>query len=254
MHSTQWVHMLSPVLPLPLFLYFSCLKMVYLICAVSFSLYNISKSILLCPYFASSIMQSCKWLHLQRINICCVFLYSILLCSMITLNITMLSIFNLSFLPDVCISDILLCIVSFHVFFIFSYTLDIIITKKTLWFLLIFSIFLSSILLITCCHCSGIIFSGSIIFYSISRLFMVSSPLLLTILLSILFYLQLSIFCSWYCFLDHVKCYFSLLLSVFVSYFQTLFSLTLLQLSPLCSLIFFWLKAVCNILHIRLGQ
>ena len=131
MHSTQWVHMLSPVLPLPLFLYFSCLKMVYLICAVSFSLYNISKSILLCPYLASSIMQSCNWLHLQRINICCVFLYSILLCSMITLNITMLSIFNLSFLPDVCISDILLCIVSFHVFFIFSYTLDIIITKKT---------------------------------------------------------------------------------------------------------------------------
>ena len=112
---------------------------------------------------------------------------------MIPLNITMLSIFNLSFLPDVCISDILLYIVSFHVFFIFSYTLDIIITKKTLWFLLIFSIFLSSILLITCCHCSGIIFSGSIIFYSISRLFMVSSPLLLTILLSILLYLQLSI-------------------------------------------------------------
>ena len=48
-----------------------------------------------------------------------VLLFSILLCSMIALTITMLSIIDLCFLPAVCISDILLCLVSFCFFLLF---------------------------------------------------------------------------------------------------------------------------------------
>ena len=47
------------------------------------------------------------------------FLFSIPFCSMIALAITMLFFGDLCFLPAVCISYILLCLVSFFVFLFF---------------------------------------------------------------------------------------------------------------------------------------
>ena len=149
--------------------------------------------------------QKSTLLHLQRM-----FLFSIILCSVIVLTTTMLSIADLCFLPAVCISDILLCIISFCVFFIFSYTFDTIFTKnKPLWLLLSSSQF-PFYQLILLCLAGTVTFSA--LFYCIVYQDFLSFhlPLLLcnsaphpTLSPSFLFFCH-----CWYCFLDHAKCYF----------------------------------------------
>ena len=127
--------MLSPVLPLPLFLYFLCLHMVYLFWLALFHstyiipLNHFCYTLILIFLLCSLAIIACQntWLHLRRI-----YVFLSLFSSMIALTITMLSIVDLCFLLAACIFDILLCIVSFCVFLggFFSYTLHIIFTKN----------------------------------------------------------------------------------------------------------------------------
>ena len=107
-----------------------------------------------------------------------VFLFSILLYSMISLIITMLSIVDLCFLPVVCISDILLCLVL--LFFFFFYFLHLLWTQYLLKivpsdFCLAPHHFLFYQLILLWLVAT-IIFSCSILRYNISRLFITSSP------------------------------------------------------------------------------
>ena len=94
-----------------------------LTCAVSFDLSNICKSFLLNPILLVQLCSlttiACQntWQHLWRTYM---FLFCILLCSMIALTVTKLSIADLCFLPAICISHILLCTVSllFLIFYV----------------------------------------------------------------------------------------------------------------------------------------
>ena len=148
--------------------------------------------------------QKSTLLHLQRM-----FLFSIILCSVIVLTTTMLSIVDLCFLPAVYISDILLRITSFCVFLIFSYIFDTIFTKNKLLWLLLSSSPFPFYQLILLCLAATVTFSCSILLYSTSRFFIISSPPSIKQFCSSSYFISFFPFCHcWYCLLDHAKCYF----------------------------------------------